>query len=288
MSLAPSIVLVKGAGDIGTGVAHRLHRCGFRVVCTEAAQPTVIRRAVAFASAVYAQSVLVDGITAELLPLGDRLIERMRALHERNIVAVIVDPSARSAGLLNPIAMVDAVLAKRNTGTQRADARVVIACGPGFTAGIDCHAVVETQRGHDLGRVLYTGGAQPNTGVPGEVGGTSAKRVMRAPCDGLFMGVREIGDWVTEGDVIARVESNDHRSTEVHATLTGMLRGILHTGLQVRAGMKIADIDPRTGQRYCFSISDKALAIGGGVVEALMHLLKPTIGVRPIQARTHS
>jgi len=259
-------VVVKGGGDLGTGVAWRLHRCGFRVLVTETERPTVIRRAVAFASAVYEGAVTVDGVTARLVEDDAGLV----AAWEAGEVGVLVDPEAAVIGRLRPDALVDAILAKRNLGTRITDAPVVVALGPGFNAGVDCHAVVETNRGHDLGRVILAGSAEPNTGVPGSVGGESARRVLRAPVEGVFRAARAIGDMIKAGDVAAYVDDAPLRSQ-----LDGVVRGLLHDGLRVHTGMKVGDVDPRGVVSHCFSISDKALAIGGGVVEAILYLGQP-------------
>lgn len=256
-------VVVKGGGDLGAGVAWRLHRCGFRVLVTETAQPTVIRRAVSFASAVYEGVVTVDGVTARLAA-DDAGITAVWAAGE---VGVLVDPEGTVIRRLRPDAVVDAILAKRNIGTRITDAPVVVALGPGFTAGVDCHAVVETNRGHNLGRVILEGSAEPNTGVPGSVGGESARRLLRAPAEGVFRAVRAIGDLVQAGDVVARVDD-----APVRSQLDGVVRGLLHDGLRVSTGIKVGDVDPRGVVSHCFSISDKALAIGGGVVEAILFL----------------
>ncbi len=257
------IAIVKGAGDLGTGVAYRLWKCGFRVLCTDLEQPLVIRRTVAFASAIYEGCVTVEGVACQRIVYADEAFH----LWQRETLPVIADPVARTVQALRPEIVVDAIMAKRNTGTAIHDAPCVIALGPGFTAGQDCHAVIETQRGHDLGRVIWSGSASPNTGIPGKVGGEDARRVVRAPCHGQLYGRRAIGDFVKEGEVIAQVDR-----TPVPATLSGVLRGLLHDGVPVKAGMKIADVDPRGEQRFCFSISDKALAVGGGVLEAVFTL----------------
>jgi len=254
-------VVVKGGGDLGTGVAWRLHRCGFHVLVTETAHPTVIRRAVAFASAVYEGVVTVDGVTARLVE--DGAFETIAA----GEVGVLVDPEGAVIQRLRPDAVVDAILAKRNTGTRIADAPVVVALGPGFTAGVDCHAVVETNRGHNLGRVILEGSAEPNTGVPGTVGRESGRRVLRAPAEGVFRTVRAIGEQVQTGAVVAYVDDAPIRSR-----LNGVVRGLRHDGLRVRSGMKVGDVDLRGVVSYCFTISDKALAVGGGVVEAILYL----------------
>jgi xanthine dehydrogenase accessory factor len=254
------IAIVKGAGDLGSGVAYRLHKAGFRVLCTDLDQPQAIRRAVSFASAIYDGRCVVEGVQSERVLFADEAIY----LWQRNIVAVLADPTAHVVDVLKPEIVVDAIMAKRNTGTKIDDAPIVVALGPGFEAGQNCHAVIETNRGHDLGRVIWKGGAQPNTGVPGKVGGEDEKRVIRAAHDGMFYGRRAIGDKVSEGEVIANIDT-----TPVRATLSGVLRGLLRDNIRVTERTKIADIDPRDDPRFCFTISDKALAIGGGVLEAV-------------------
>ncbi|VBB06678.1 Hypothetical protein LUCI_1914 [Lucifera butyrica] len=257
-------VIIKGAGDIATGIACRLYRSGFRVVMTEIFRPTVIRRTVAFAEAVYEGRTEVEGITA-VRTEPDRVEESLDA----GLIPVLVDPEASSARRIACVALVDAILAKKNTGTALSDAPVVIAIGPGFIAGKDVHAVIETMRGHYLGRVILAGSALPNTGAPGEIGGYTVERVLRAPAGGIFRGLRRIGDAVRSGDAIAMVDGQT-----VPATIDGILRGLLHDGLKVYRGMKIGDIDPRCKPEHCFSVSDKARAVGGGVLEAILSLTK--------------
>ena len=259
------LVVVKGAGDLASGVIHRLHRAGMRVVATELPQPLVIRRAVAFASAVYEGIWEVEGTVARRVA-DERATDRALAAGE---VPVWVDPQARTVQWLRPDAVVDAIMAKRNTGTTIADAPVVVALGPGFTAGVDCHAVIDTKRGHDLGRVIFHGQTQPDTGIPGKVEGETARRVLRAPADGLFVGRRKIGDLVQAGETVAGVSGQP-----VVAPFDGVLRGLLHDGLTVRAGHKVGDVDPRTVVEHCFTISDKARAIGGSALEAILYLLR--------------
>lgn len=258
------LAVVKGAGDLATGVAYRLHRVGFHVLMTEVAQPTVIRRTVAFAEAVYEGRSQVDGVEA-LLVDGPSAI---RTAFERDAVAVLVDPEALVALAMHPLLLVDAIIAKKNLGTAMNDAPAVVALGPGFRAGFDVHAVVETMRGHDLGRVIWEGEALPNTGVPGEIGGYGAERVLRAPMAGTFTGLRQIGDRVEPGDLVAEVDGEPVRSS-----IAGVLRGVLRSGLPVTPGFKVADVDPRAKPEHCVSISDKALAIAGGVLEAAGVLL---------------
>jgi len=256
-------VVVKGGGDLGTGVAWRLHRCGFDVLVTETERPTVIRRAVAFASAVFERAITVDGVTARLVADDAEISETWAA----GAVPVMVDPEGLVVGRLQPEGVVDGIMAKRNLGTRITDAPIVVALGPGFAAGLDCHAVVETNRGHNLGRVILDGSAEPNTGVPGTVGGESARRVLRAPIPGLFEGVRAIGDEVKAGELVARVDGEP-----IRARVDGVVRGLMRDGVAVREGMKVGDVDPRGIVGHCFTISDKALAVAGGVVEAILYL----------------
>jgi len=259
----PVKVLIKGAGDLATGVAYRLHRVGMLVAMTEISKPTAIRRAVAFAQAVYSGFHTVEGITARRV----ESLEEIFNAWERGEIPVIVDPEARIRERLKPQVLIDAIMAKRNTGTSINDAPIVIALGPGFTAGVDCHAVIETNRGHYLGRVILKGQAQPNTGIPGEVGGESERRVLRSPADGIFHPLKEIGEFVEEGETVAEVNG-----MPVRARISGVLRGILYPGLEVRQGMKVGDVDPRGVREHCFTISDKSLAVAGGVLEAILYL----------------
>jgi xanthine dehydrogenase accessory factor len=187
-------------------------------------------------------------------------------------VPVLVDPEAAALAALRPPVLVDAIMAKRNTGTRRTDARRVIALGPGFTVGIDCHAIIETNRGHDLGRVIWQGSAEPDTGTPGEVPGIGGKvsRVLRAPAAGQVEALAAIGDFVQAGERLAVVHGEDGRDHEILVPFDGMLRGIIHARVSVKAGMKIGDVDPRARRAHCFTVSDKALAIGGGVLEAIL------------------
>jgi xanthine dehydrogenase accessory factor len=257
------IAVVKGGGDLGTGVAYRLWRAGFRVLCTDLPKPLVIRRSVAFAAALYDARITIDGAMAMRIMYADEAVY----MWQRDGIPVIADPAGRSVAALQPEVVVDAIMAKQNTGTMITDASVVIACGPGFVAGTDCHAVIETQRGHNLGRVIHAGSAAQNTGVPGEVGGAGESRVVRAPVAGIMYGRKAIGDIVKEGDIIAQVDT-----TVVRAPLGGVVRGLMHDEVNVTANMKIGDIDPRGDVSYCYSISDKALAVGGGVLEAVFSL----------------
>jgi xanthine dehydrogenase accessory factor len=258
------IALIKGAGDLATGVALRLFRSGFAVVMTELPEPTVVRRTVSFADAVYRGRTAVEGVEAARAEDHGQA----RRLLTEGVVPVVVDSAAAVRHELQPVLLVDAVMAKRNTGTRIDDAPAVVALGPGFVAGREVHAVVETSRGHHLGRVLTSGSAAPDTGVPGDIGGFTAERLLRAPAAGVFIGAREIGDAVSAGDVVGHVDD-----VPVRAGIDGILRGLLHPGLEVTVGFKLGDVDPRGDRAHCFRVSDKAMAIAGGVLEAACALL---------------
>ena len=256
------LVLIKGAGDLATGTAVRLARAGFRVVMTDLARPTAVRRTVAFSQCLYDGSATVEGLTARR---AEHPAEA-EAILAAGAIPVLADPAANILKELPFDALVDAILAKRNLGTRITDAPIVLALGPGFTAGADCHGVIETQRGHDLGRLILTGSAAPNTGVPGNVGGYTVERLIRAPADGVFEPLAAIGDRVEAGAPVARVAGET-----VRAQISGVVRGMLPAGLPVTRGMKAGDIDPRCEARHCFTVSDKARAIGGGVLEGLLY-----------------
>jgi xanthine dehydrogenase accessory factor len=267
-----NLVVIKGAGDIASGIALRLYHAGFSIVMTEIAAPTAVRRTVCFSQTVYEGIAQVEDVTA-VLSWDDADMDR--AFAEKR-VAVFVDPAASIIRRRNPVVVVDAVMAKKNTGTGRTDAPVVIGVGPGFTAGIDCHGVVETMRGHTLGRLLVRGSALPNTGVPGVVGGYTVERLLRAGADGLFEAAVKIGDMVQKGDTVAfvRPAPGDRRDggvpVPVYAEIAGIVRGLLPSGIPVTRGMKAGDIDPRCDREHCFMVSDKALAVAGGVLEGIL------------------
>ena len=256
-------VLIRGAGDIASGIALRLHRAGMQVVMTDLPAPTAIRRTVCFSQAILLGEMTVEDVTARRADS----VEEAESLLRRGLIPVLADPDCACRAQLRPDALVDAILAKRNLGTKIDDAPVVVGIGPGFTAGEDCHAVIETMRGHTLGRVIYSGSALPNTNIPGLIGGFAGERVLRAPCDGIFTAVHRIGDTVEEGETIGFVEGQPMK-----CTISGVLRGVLDDGVPVKKGMKSGDVDPRCKPEYCTTISDKALAVGGGVVEAVLYL----------------
>ncbi len=257
------LVVIRGAGDIASGIALRLFRAGMQVVMCDLTVPTSIRRTVCFSEAIRLGETSVEGVRGVLC--ADAAAARMAAAAGN--VAVLVDPEAACVRDLAPDALVDAILAKRNLGTTRDMAPVVIGVGPGFTAREDCDAAVETMRGHYLGRVYYEGSPIPNTAVPGLIGGYAGERVMRAPADGVFEPCVEIGARVAAGDVCATVAGEPMR-----ATIDGVVRGLLQAGIPVHKGMKCGDVDPRCHPEYIESASDKALAVGGGVLEAILAL----------------
>ncbi len=254
-------VLIKGAGDLGTGVAVRLWRAGFRIVMTELERPVAIRRTVAFSEAVYDGETTVEGVTARRVG-GPQELQKS---WDGNVIPVLVDPTGRTVPAVEPDVLVDAVLAKTNLGTTITDAPLVIGLGPGFVAGQDVHAVVETNRGHYLGRVLWDGGAEPDTGVPGTVNGVREQRVIYAPVEGLFRQRRPIGSVLEKDEIVGWVAE-----TPVTTRIAGVLRGLIHDGVPVNPHMKIGDVDPRGIADHCRTISDKALALGGGVLEAIL------------------
>jgi xanthine dehydrogenase accessory factor len=262
------IIAVKGAGDLATGVMHRLTRAGFQVMASELAQPTVLRRTVAFAEAVTRGRMTVEGITACHVAKRDEVMQAFA----RGEVPVVVDPDGAFIKSMHPTVLVEATLSKSNSGITISDAPIVISLGPGYEAGKDAHAVIETNRGHNLGRVYLQGCAEPNTGVPGTIGGYAAERLLRAPCDGLLYSLHQIGDVVQAGEPVALVKEGE-TSSPIIAVIPGILRGLVRDGLPVHAGMKVGDIDPRAAREHCFTISDKSRAVGGGVLEAVMYFL---------------
>jgi xanthine dehydrogenase accessory factor len=304
-------VVIKGAGDIASGIALRLRHAGFTIAMTETAAPLAVRRTVAFSQAVYEGRARVEDVTAVLARNG----EEMEAAFAQGHIAVFVDPAAEIVRRFRPKALVDAIMAKKNTGTSITDAPVVVGAGPGFSAGADCHAVVETKRGHTLGRVITTGSALPNTGIPGDIGGYTVERLLRSGADGFFEALAAIGSRVKKGETVARIrrvtapagkgesrsaaeggESRDAAEAVagsgaavegggdfvlVCAGLDGIVRGLLPSGIAVTKGLKVGDIDPRCEESHCFTVSDKALAVGGGVLEAILRFSPGLFETRP-------
>jgi xanthine dehydrogenase accessory factor len=255
------VVLIKGGGDLGSGVAYSLHRVGMRVLITELAQPLVIRRAVSFASAIYTGTIQVeDTVGRQVEDLAG-----VQAAWKRDEIPVVADPVARIAEPLAPDVVIDATLAKRPTYTQIDEAPLVIGLGPGFIAGEHVHVAIETMRGHNLGRLIFDGSPLPDTGIPGDTMGVTWRRVLRAPKTGLFHQTRDIGDHVEQGETVAYLEE-----TPIRAQISGVIRGLLWDGLTVKRGTKVGDIDPRDVHANCFTISDKARALGRAALEAIL------------------
>ena len=257
------LVVIKGAGDLATGIAYRLNKSGFDVVMTEIDKPTTVRRTVAFSQAIFDNEVEIEGIKG----IKVRNINEIYDEIKKNNIPVIIDKKADIIKELKPEAVVDAIIAKKNLGTSIKDAPIVIGVGPGFEAKVDCHLVVETKRGHYLGKVIENGTAIPNTGVPGNIGGYTKERIIRASADGEIKPVVSIGEFVMKGQVVAYIDG-----VEVLAEIDGIVRGMLQEGIEVFKGMKSGDIDPRCEKDHCFTISDKARSIGGGVLEAIMYM----------------
>ena len=258
-----ALIVVRGGGDLATGVIHRLWNAGFPVVILEAERPTAIRRQVALCEAVFEGTACVEGVTAQRI----ESVEQAESVLASGRIPLLVDAGGDSIRAIKPAAVVDAILAKRNLGTGRAMAPLTIALGPGFVAGEDVDFVIETMRGHNLGRIISRGAARPNTGVPGKIGGYAAERVIHAAHTGKLVHCHEIGDYVEQGEAIARIES-EAGAFPVAATISGLIRGLIRDGFPVEKGLKIADIDPRR-EEYdnCFTISDKARCIAGSVLE---------------------
>ena len=271
----PALVLVRGGGDLATGVALRLHRAGMKIVITELAQPLAVRRAVSFAEAVYAGHHTVEGVTA-------RLVERdqLSAALEVFEIPILIDPDADILSSNQFLVVIDGRLTKQTPAPLPIEPALHIGLGPGFHAGRDCHAVVETRRSHTLGRVYWTGATQPDSGVPEG----DSRRVLRAPGDGVLIVRANIGEHVEAGKIIAEIrQEKTDSSPDLHrpgvpresgmkivSPISGVLRGIIRDGIQVTKGLKVGDVDPRDDPSACFLVSDKALAIGGGVLEAIL------------------
>ena len=257
------IVLIRGAGEMASGVAQRLYQSHFRICMVEVSQPLAVRRGVSFSEAVFEGEKEVEGIRAKLITEPEEAEEVWR----KRQIPVFIDPEAKRArDFLKPDVLIDAILAKKNLGTQIKDAPLVIGLGPGFTAGKDVHIVIETNRGHSLGKMILNGTAEPDTGIPGEIGGFSIERVLRTMKKGVFRPQMSIGDKVHRGSVVAVVDD-----FPVIAQISGLVRGLLREGAEVKKGMKVGDIDPRGERNLCFTVSEKARGIAGGVLEAILY-----------------
>lgn len=255
-------ILIRGAGDIASGIAHKLYRSRFQQICmTEISRPLAVRREVSFCEAVHEGEKRVEGVTATFA----ESYEQIQEIWGKEKIPVVIDPGGGVISFLRPDVIVDAILAKENLGTKISDAALVIGIGPGFYAGRDTHSVIESKRGHYLGRVIREGEADRDTGIPGIIEGYGAERVFRSPKGGPVIHLKRIGDPVEAGEKIVSVGG-----TVVHAQIRGIVRGLIREGTVVSGGMKIGDIDPRGIEAYCYTISDKALSIAGGVLEAIL------------------
>ena len=269
------LIICRGGGDLATGIVHRLFRAGFPVLVLETDSPAAIRRQVSFSEAVYDGTATVEGVTAERIASANRA--SVNHVLEAGRVPLLVDPEGNSIAQLKPDIVVDAIIAKKNLGTAKEMAPLVIGIGPGFTAGEDVDLVVESMRGHNLARIFTTGSALPNTGIPGNIGGFTKERVLHAEAAGYMKNIRQIGDIVEKGEEIARIyEKMTEDGTfsgsyvSVEASISGIIRGLIWEGYHFQKGFKIADIDPRESElANCFTISDKARSIGGSVLEAV-------------------
>lgn len=265
------LVIVRGAGDLATGVVYSLYKANFKVIILETQHPSAIRRKVALSEAVYDGKTKVEDIEAVLVKNYEEALNII-ANKDYKEIPILIDPNCEILNHIKPTFLIDAIIAKKNLGTNKSMAKYTIALGPGFTAGKDCDIVIETMRGHNLGRMYLEGEAIPNTGIPGNIGGKEAERVIHASSDGIIENIKNIGDFVREKEVIAYI-NNDNKKIEVIAPFEGLLRGIIRYGFKVRNGLKIADIDPRKSEYdNCFTISDKARNLGGAVLTAMMYL----------------
>lgn len=269
--LDKSIVVIRGGGDIATGIAIRLQYSGFKVIITEIEKPSDIRRKVSFAEAVYQKDVLIQGIYGKSARNLDNALE----LIKDNVIPVLIDPELNYFKQDKPYILVDSILAKKNLGTSLSMASIVIGIGPGFTAGIDVNAAIESKRGHYLGSVLLKGRPEPNSGIPGNIGGFTEERIIRALCEGEVEVIHDIGSIVKAGETVAKINGVDIKSK-----LDGVIRGMIRDGYHVYKEMKMGDVDPRANVDYCFSISDKARAIGGGVLEAILYFINKNGGLK--------
>ncbi len=260
--MLPNLIVIRGAGDLASGVAHRLHRSGFDLVMLELPKPMVVRTTVSYATAVFKNNITVEGVNATLC----HNVNETNELLAENIIPVFIDPDAEINNFFKPCVVIDAIMAKDNRLTLIDDAELVIGLGPGFTAGKDVDAVIETKRGHNLGKVIYSGSAAENTTIPGNINGYGPERLLRAPAGGIFTPVKKIGDLVERGETVATVSGK-----VVRAETNGLVRGLLFEGLEVTKGVKVGDIDPRGRKVDYMTISDKARAVGGGVLEAIMN-----------------
>lgn len=257
-------IVIKGAGDLASGVALRLYRAGYQVIMTDIQAPSAVRRTVSFSEAVYTATCKVEDVEGARASL-----DNYKEFLKKRIIPVLVDVSQEEIDSLKPQAVIDAIIAKKNLGTYKNKDYYTVALGPGFSAPTDVDVVIETMRGHTLGRCIYNGKTIPNTGVPGEVGGYTLQRVLRSPHDGILSFSKEIGDTVQEKDKIGEIQT-ENGTQVIYATISGVIRGLLPNNYSVTKGFKIGDIDPRCELEHCYTVSDKGLALGGAALEALL------------------
>lgn len=263
------IIIVRGAGDIATGIAHRLYKCGFKLILTEVERPLVVRRLASFANAMLEGCAEVEGVRA----VKAECFGAIYGIWHNNNIPVMCDSECNILEYIKPLAIVDAIMAKRNTGTRRDMASITVGVGPGFKAGEDVDAVVETKRGHGLGKVIYEGSAEADTRIPGNIMGYCQERLLRAPADGIITNMHGIGDMVKQGEVVAKVSD-----MPVKSRIDGIIRGLVADKTEVHEGLKIGDVDPRGIREYCFTISDKSRSVAGGVLEAILMQRKAKFG----------
>ena len=257
------VILIRGAGEMATGVAHRLHQSHFKVCMLEIPHPIAVRREVSFCEAIYEGEKEVEGVRSKFISNLDEI----RSVWKEGKIPILIDPDGeKTRRFIKPDVLVDAIMAKKNLGTHIKKAPLVIGLGPGFYVGKDVHFVIETNRGHDLGKVISKGAAEPDTGIPGNIGGYTVERILRTMKKGIFRPQRSIGDRVNKGSVVAVVDD-----FPVIAKISGIVRGLIREGVEVKKGMKVGDIDPRGKREFCFTVSDKARSIGGGVLEAVLY-----------------
>lgn len=257
------VILIRGAGEMASGVAHRLHQSHFKVCMLEIPQPIAVRREVSFCEAIYEGEKEVEGVRSKFISNLDEI----RSVWKEGKIPILIDPAGeKTRRFIKPDVLVDAIMAKKNLGTHIKKAPLVIGLGPGFYVGKDVDFVIETNRGHDLGKVISKGAAEPDTGIPGNIGGYTVERILRTMKKGIFRPQRSIGDRVNKGSVVAVVDD-----FPVIAKISGIVRGLIRDGVEVKKGMKVGDIDPRGKREFCFTVSDKARSIGGGVLEAILY-----------------
>ncbi len=257
------VIGIKSAGEMATGIACRLHNANVKnIFMLETPSPLAVRRQVSFCETIYKESITVEGVNAQLT----EDMYKVPFVWQENKIPIIVDPDWRSIQAIHPHVVIDAILAKKNLGTNLNEARLVIGLGPGFEAGVDSHKVIETNRGHDLGKIIHKGKAEPNTGIPGSIDGFTKERVLRAPCKGIFKTDLSIGTMIKKGDTVGRVEDQT-----IVSKMDGVVRGLIKNGTNVKPHLKLGDVDPRGNIEFCNTISEKARALGGSILETILN-----------------